>query len=354
MKKTLLAAALAAATMTAQADVKLSGHVNYVLGDLEEFNGNEDLEVGVASTSESRFRIVASKEANGITYGLKQEFGLGGPGTQDKSLNKRVNEFWLKGSFGKVSLGQGSEAGDGSTENDYSGTYVLNGAAYNSWQFPSLAFDLDDDTVTDFTIGFSQIDGGRDERLRYDSPKLGGIATVSLDIDTNGNTGLAINASGSNWKAGLFTESKDGEEGQVTDLVAGTETGDAGKDGSDEIGGSIAGKFGGFTAAFQFGQRDEKVEDGYDLDYQKIIIGYRSGPYSFAIDFGTNDQSSGADDAADLEVETTGLSFVYRPTGGVELYAGWRDAEVTIGKTDANPSASADADGILLGGRVRF
>jgi hypothetical protein len=129
MKKTILAIALAAATTTAFADTSVSGHVNYKFGDLEDFNGNEDFTIGTAGTSESRFRFKASTEANGVTYGIRQEFGLGGPGTSSvgSSFNKRFNSLYLKGSFGKVTLGQGSEAGDGAVENDYSGTYLTQG-----------------------------------------------------------------------------------------------------------------------------------------------------------------------------------------------------------------------------------
>ena len=78
MKKTLLAVALTAASMTAVADMSVSGHVNYKAGFLEDFQsngvdgaGNEDLTVGSAGTSESRFRILSLLEANGLTYGSK-------------------------------------------------------------------------------------------------------------------------------------------------------------------------------------------------------------------------------------------------------------------------------------------
>jgi hypothetical protein len=305
MKKTLLAVAIATASTTAFADTSLSGHVNYKIGDLEEFNGNEDITVNDATSSQSRFRFVSSKENNGLTYGTRIELGI----TDSGPTNLRVNEFTIKGGFGKVSLGRGSEAGDGATEHDFSGTYLGNGAAYNTWE----------------GAGVSQIDGGRDQRIKYDSPKLGGIATISLDYDTTDNTGLAINLGGSNWKAGLYTESFDAAN-------------------SDEVGYSIAAIFGGFTVSIQGA---EKETAGDDLEYAKYIVGYRSGPYSIAVDMGTNEQGSAIDH------ETTGLTFVYRPTKGVELYAGFRSTDDE--DATASLAGGADsADGFLVGGRVKF
>jgi hypothetical protein len=306
MKKTILAVALAAASTTAFADTSLSGHVNYKLGDLEEFNANEDITVNDAVTSQSRFRFKSSIENNGLTYGTRIEFGItdGGP------TNLRYNEFTIKGGFGKLYLGRGSESGDGATEHDFSGTYLGNGSAYDSWE----------------GAGVAQIDGGRDQRLRYDTPKLGGIATISLDYDNADDTGIAINLGGSNWKAGLYTESKEAAN-------------------SDEFGYSIAGIFGGFTISIQGGEAERGAAP--DLEYAKYIVGYKSGPYSIAFDMGTNEQGSAVDH------ETSGLTFVYRPTKGVELYAGLRSTD----DEDATPSLAGgadSADGFLVGGRVKF
>lgn len=304
MKKALLALAVAGAAVSAQADTKLSGHVNYAAGDFNDFNANQNLTVNDATTSQSRFRITSSKKADGVTYGLKQEFGL-----NNGAVAIRVNEFWLKGDFGKVSVGQGSESGDGATEADYSGTYLLNGAAYNTWGLNAR---------------IQQLDGGRDERIRYDSAKIGGVATISLDIDTNDDFGAAIRLGGSNWKAALYTESRDAN-------------------GSDETGGSFAIKAGVITAAFQFATLDETTNGANDdRDFTKVILGYRSGPISVSIDTA----SSETDNGLVADEETTGLNVVYRPTKGVELYGGIRNAE--------NKLTRVDGDGFLVGGRIKF
>jgi len=309
MKKTILAIALAAATTTAFADTSISGHVNYKFGDLEDFNGNEDITVGTGSTSESRFRIKASTEANGVTYGIRQEFGLGAPGSS--AINKRFNSLYMKGSFGKVTLGQGSEAGDDVVENDYSGTYLTQGDL-GSWELGG-----------DFA--FRTPDGGRTENLRYDTPKLG-IFTGAVSLDTQDTVSVEANLKGSMWKAGIYVASK----------------GDAAGD-SDEVGGSVAVKLGYFTAALGAVQVDETAAGAdNDYDYTNVVLGYRSGAISVAVDYKINEGGN----SALLDSETTGLNFVYRPTKGVELYAGYRTVDNSVTDTDA--------DGILAGGRVKF
>lgn len=326
MKKTLLALAIAGAAVSAQADVSVSGHVNYSAGDLEDFTGNQGFDVRNNGASGSRFRIVASKEANGITYGTRQELGLTTGGTGP--LNTRVSEFTIGGDFGKFSLGQGWEAGDDAAEQDFSGTYLLTGSAYGAWGFDS-------------STTFANVDGGRDNRLRYDSPKLGGIAKVVVDYDTTDNVGVAVFAGGDNWKFGIHTEQK----GDTGTTAAATD------DNTDETGASIAIKVAGFTAAFQIGERDAQGATD-KREYTGIILGYNVGKISVALDTANYETTTAAGVKA-LDHDTTGLSFVYRPTGGVELYAGVRSA-------DANDTTSVifngqdDGTAFLVGGRVKF
>lgn len=320
MKKALLALAVAGAAVSVHADTSISGHVNFALGDTTETRGDasateQDFRVSNKTTSDSRFRIVSTKKVDDITWGIKQEFGISSAGesvetagtavtvtdnnatqqTLDKDdVSVRVNELWAAGDFGKVSLGQGSEVGDGSTENDYSGTYLLNG---NN--------DL-------FGAGVDAADGGRTERLRYDSPKLGGMLTLSTSYNSN-ETNVGANVKGSNFNFSLFKENKQ------------TATGDI-------MGGSAAAFFGGVTLAYQFSETDNGI--AADSESEAFIIGYKAGAFSVAVDVAEDE----------VDTEHTGLSFVYRPTKGVELYTGFRTVEV----------AATDSDAYALGARVKF
>ena len=346
MKKTLLAVALTAASMTAVADMSVSGHVNYKAGLLEDFQsngvdgaGNEDLTVGSAGTSESRFRILSSLEANGLTYGSKIELGLGEPGRAN-ALNKRQNELYISGAFGKVTLGQGSSAGDGATENDFSGTYLTAGDL-TSWELgagtAAAAATTAVNPVTGVVEAVAEVVGtggglaensskdiGRVERLRYDAPTIGNLhLSASLNDATANDEGndFAIAAT---YKLPSFA------------FTVASVSADA--DDSDIVEASIAGKMANFTAALGFHTEEN---GGDDLEQTHVILGYNPGPFSVSVDFQTTET-----DSKSVDAETTGLNFVYRPTKGVELYAGARNAQAADGVIDE--------DAFLMGARVKF
>jgi hypothetical protein len=301
MKKTLLAVALAAASISAYADVSLSGHVNYKIGDLEDFSGNEDITVNNANTSQSRFRIKGTKEANGITYGTEIEHGV-----VDAGVNRRVDEFFIQGGFGKISLGNNSEAGDGVTEADFSGTYLTQGDL-SSWEFGGVFSNV------------ASRDINRDERLKYDAPKLGPVS-LSVSYANNDDINVAAFAGGSFWTARIATVAAEADD-------------------SDIIAGSVAFKFSGFTVAAAHWIQETGADN--ELEHSKAILGYNAGPISVSVDFQTTEN-----DAETIDNETTGLNFVYRPTKGVELYAGLRSADDNVTDEDGN--------GFLAGARIQF
>jgi len=355
MKKTLLAVALTAVSMTAVADMSVSGHVNYKAGLLEDFQsngvsgaGNEDLTVGTAGTSESRFRILSSIEANGLTYATNIELGLGQPGSN--ALSKRFNEIMVSGAFGKLSLGLGSSAGDGATENDFSGTYLTAGDL-SSWELGAgadeikagftleSADDIGEDepeyvanVVTPPGAGLADnnsIDIGRVERLRYDAPTIGNLHLALSINDAAENDSGNDYALAATYKLPSF----------VITLASVTKEADD----SDVIEASVAGKVNNFTAALGY-HTEEFAKYGLDTDKEQthVILGYNPGPFSVSIDF----QTTTIDGVKDLDAETTGLNFVYRPAKGVEVYAGARNAQAYNGDIDENA--------FLMGARVKF
>jgi hypothetical protein len=187
--------------------------------------------------------------------------------------------------------------------------------------------------VTDSDSSFSTPDGGRTENLRYDTPKLG-MFTAAVTLDNQDTVSAEINVKGSMFKASVYVASKG--DAASTGLTAG----------GDEVGGSVAVKLGGFSAAIGAAQVDEGetalgADNGADLDYTNVVVGYRSGPIAVSVDLKTNEN-----DADTIDKETLGLNFVYTVTKGVELYAGYRTVD--------NNATDTDADGILAGGRVKF
>jgi hypothetical protein len=317
MKKLLLALAVAGAAVSAQADVSLSGHVNYAAGNVEDLGGSQGFDVFNNGSSGSRFRIVGSKEANGITYGARQELGL-----RDGSGSPfgRVSQFTIGGDFGQFSLGQGWESGDDIAELDFSGTYIAGSGAGG--------YTFGNGTQTD------NIDGGRDQRLRYDSPKLGGVVNIAADFDQDDSFGISVLAGGDNWQAGIFSESE-------------------GDSNAASMGGSVALKVAGFTAAFQLGQADNSATvNAGEADYRGVILGYNVGKVSVAIHT-ENREVTNAAGGKTTDNTSNGVSVNFRPTGGVELYAGFRTAESDItGATIYN--GKKDGSAFVVGGRVKF
>jgi hypothetical protein len=348
MKKTLLAVAITAASFTAVADVQISGHGNYKAGLLEDFQsngvdgkGNEDLTIGNAGTSKSRFRIKSSIDAGGVKYGYNSEFGIN---TGD-TIDQRVNEVYASGSLGKVSLGQGSIAGDGVTEEDFSGTYLTAGDL-SSWELggkvAAKAAGLVVDPITgvattplaatapvakDDTAGLAgnnSLDINRTERLRYDAPMRGNLAlSASINDATTNDEGNDISVAARYALPALRFH---------VAMVSAEE------DDKDTVAASVAGKLANFTAALGFYTNEN---GGDDLEQTHVILGYNPGPFSISVDYQITETDSDS-----VEAETTGLNFVYRPTKGVELYAGARNAQAVDG--------DIDEDAFLMGARVKF
>ncbi len=122
-------------------------------------------------------------------------------------LDKRILEVYLNSSFGKLSVGHGSTASDGSSEVDLSGTSVagyseVRGFGGGMRFYDNRAKKLDvysakdaagntvNDAKKDVSINnvYNNLDGlSRKDRLRYDTPKLAGfqlaVSTYAESID---------------------------------------------------------------------------------------------------------------------------------------------------------------------------
>ena len=101
---------------------------------------------------------------DGNTVGIQFEYE-----EKDSSVNLRHANVQYSGAFGRVTLGQGSEAGDASQYSDTTGVF---GIGHGSG------------TGAGFSLGdfFGSLDsGGRENMVRYDTPNLGPLgAAVSV------------------------------------------------------------------------------------------------------------------------------------------------------------------------------
>ena len=179
MHKKALTVAIAgalAAPMVAQAvDFTISGHVNraLVVVDRDDDRATPDMDEGSTKaqvkdngSSGTRIRWTGSSEMmDGNSVGIQVEYGAG------SSLSLRHANIHYAGAFGKITIGQGSEAGDGSAYRGGVGTF---GVGHGQEKGSGMLGDY-----------FGSLDAGtRGEMIRYDTPALGPVgAAVSVGND---------------------------------------------------------------------------------------------------------------------------------------------------------------------------
>ncbi len=191
--------------MAAQAvDFTISGHVNRALfvvdKDLadEAMNGTK-AKVRNNGGSSSRIRATGSSEMEG---GNVAKIQVEYEDNSDGGLKLRHANVQYEGGFGRVTIGQGSEAGDGSAYSDTTGVFGIGHGA---------------GTSSDFSLGdyFGSLDaGGRVEMVRYDTPALGPVSaavSVANGDSVSGLLQLSSEFGGTTFGAKLATLQKPGD-----------------------------------------------------------------------------------------------------------------------------------------------
>ena len=204
MHKKALTVAIAgalAAPMAAQAvDFTISGHVNRALFVVDS-ESSTGAEVKNNTGSGTRVRANGSTELmDGNKVGIQLEYGL------DSSASLRHANLQYSGGFGKVTIGQGSEAGDGSQYSSPSGV---------------IGIGHGQDRGNDFTLGdyFGSLDSGsRVEMVRYDTPAIGPVSaalSVGNGDRVSGLLKLSNEFSGTSFSAQLGTLQMPGDVSSI-------------------------------------------------------------------------------------------------------------------------------------------
>ena len=324
--------ALGAAATTAQAaEVEVSGQVSRAIIIPDDAAGTTIQHVD-NNVSGTRFRFKAKQDiGNDMMMAMRYEMQMqnnkgnavngGSTGSAGNKFDVRYSDIYLSGGFGKVSMGKGDGAANGSTEEDLSGTYmpaaanmmdVLGGIEYEPGKKVGSVYAMYD--------AYS-----RNNRLRYDSPKFSGFS-LAASSDEGDATEFALRYSGkfgdTKVKAAAFVAS----------------AGDSSR--KDTSGGSVSVLLGmGFNATVAFSTEDATTGDDPSVVWTKL--GYRTGKHSFSIDAGTTKDRGPAD------ADTLGVAYTIRPAKGIEVYASYRQFTV-----DTN--ASVDPTLFLLGSRFKF
>ena len=380
-------AALSSALALVMAGLSSPGHAMEfkVSGQLDRAftvadNGNETDYASVDNIgSNSRFRFTGNeKMANGMNVGFiyemsvvqfgSTEFDIGkNSGGGDVNLDTRKIDIYLEGDFGKVSFGKGDGAGYYANMMDYSGTLYYGGGAWYTLYSSGISF-VDDNGNQLYKIGqtnsvFNAV--GRQERIRYDSPSIGGLV-LSTSLD-NGNayelaaryhvdlpgaklaTGLSwvdtndLNIEASPTNGQPLTPGSEFKAKQVLSASASllldgglNFTVSYGNDKTDAMANAGQANQEGFDATNLFGQ-----------------VGYSTGAHHFAVNYG---------ETKDLIVEGTkgsqiGLAYVYDWSSAVRLYSSYHLYSLDLPSSVKTAEGWGDANDIsqlYAGIRIAF
>ena len=200
----------------------ISGHINRALFITDSDDGTK-AKVQDNASSGTRVRVTGSSEMeNGTSAGVNLEYGVAGKYTADVTLDKprefrtgtasqsialRYAEVYYGGGFGKVSIGQGDQGGEGSV---YPGQNAAVWIAHGQ--------DKGGSTLGGY---FGSLDGGagRNERIRYDIPSMGPVSaalSVGNGDQISAGFGVSQDFAGTAFSAKLGTVQRPGKTGTVS------------------------------------------------------------------------------------------------------------------------------------------
>jgi hypothetical protein len=333
----LAASSLVLLPATAQAvEFSISGQVNRLIMNVD--NGEEDGIVHADnSVSGTRWRIAGSGELdNGTTVGLLYENGLqsnpssdveadeldsdginGDVGSGDE-FSTRHSNIWIKGNFGKVTMGQGSGAADGSAEVDRSGTTVVQYIGSSADLLGSMEYGTSGVTVGDARAGFDGL--GRNDNIRYD----GAIGDISFAGSLGNGDKIEIAAryamDNLEVKIGFWERGDSGDESAGNAVSASWEM-------DNRI--NLTGAYGS----------DDSSGDPTNI-YLKA--GLKDGDNAYAIDW-SETQDKGPGDASSFSIAWVGSMMQ-----GVQIYASYRVESLD------DVTGEDDISALVGGARIKF
>ncbi len=263
----------------------------------------------------------------------------------DVNVAIRKVEFWIEDSnLGRLTLGQGSVATDDVALVDLSGTEL---AVFNEQEDFGGAFAFRNSVTgaggPNVKTVFTDLDGSRDDRIRYDTPKIGGfVGSVALQSNDRPTFALTWGGAFPDFKAAAAI-------GYAHNPSSATGTGVRGVD--DVVGSVSFLHSSGLNATFGAGVRDKGVTGLNDFTYWYGKLGYLFQGFSFgrtaiAIDYtSSSDAAVNGDDG-----EGFGLGIVQKvDAAALELYA-----SVHFMSYDQPAANFRDITVATTGGRVKF
>lgn len=317
-------------------DFTLSGQVSRMMVLPDDAQGDE-VQFQDIGWSGTRFRITGEQKLDsGYSVGFRLEeqlqsnpsFSTSGGGQTDGGnddfIDNRYQDIYVSGSFGKVALGKGDGASNGSTEADLSGT-ALSSSSNHQDNWGSYFITGGPDGVTWGSI-FRMNDGlSRVNRLRYDTPSFSGLS-LAASIGQGGSSELGIV-----YKAQMLSTNIDARAffADADDFAADAEIAGFSVSALHASGVNV-------TVAFS----DRNNPNGLDQNASTEKLGYRIGIHAFTLD-------AGEGETGDAEADTVGLTYAITPAQGLEVFSTYRQLDSDIAQAES-------VDLLALGSRIKF
>ncbi len=332
-------------------DFSISGQVNQMAIYADD-GDQSDFAVVDNDSSSTRIRVTGSEVFDKVTVGFQFELEAQQNTSYEFQINQNDdgrfewNGRWFNVYFdtmaGKLEIGQGSTASDGTAETDLSGTGLVNYSSTSDIG-GGLLWKNDDGSLFGggLTVGenVTNFDGfSRKERIRYNTPNLAGLV-LSTSFANGGAWDAAFTY------AGEFGGNKLAASASYLKYNGRSDTVD------DRIAASISylAPF-GLNLTFAYGTdnfADDTIRDGDDAVGYYGKIGYKTGIHAVAIDYGVTEDLF----ADDYKGSSYALGYVVNPWSPVELYAVYR-----VFMLDA-PDGTDDPEDITVigaGTRIKF
>ncbi len=330
--------------------LSLTGQVNRAVLFVDDGDRSETHHVDNDASS-TRFRMIAEADASdtltvGAAIELQVESNSSASVTQttgadatkgsDSLSDRRLEVYFAGKDWGKLWLGQGWTASEGTSEEDLSGTAL---AGYSDIPIiaGSMVFRDSAGALSDLSIGAvtTNMDGlSRKDRIRYDTPGFGGF-TVALSHTEDDGADVALR---------YRAKYNDG-----TQVVGALAYADPEKGGSvdDQVNGSVSVLLAsGFNVTLAAGERDLKASGAEDPSFWYTKWGYQFGNNAVSVDYGETDDLAKAGD----EATAFGAQYVRQlPAWATEAYIGVRQHELDRPSSDFD-----DITAVIAGARLKF
>ncbi|PIR31991.1 MAG: hypothetical protein COV36_05760 [Alphaproteobacteria bacterium CG11_big_fil_rev_8_21_14_0_20_44_7] len=380
MKKTLLSTSailaafgIAAGAQASNLQVNVGGYIDFQAGhvsdDIVGEGANVQNETEFNTDSEIHF-VVEGVADNGLEYGavIELEADVDGQDGYDSGANADKAYIYLQGGWGRVELGENTDAAEALSVNTSNFASATGGVDGDWYRYAGLAggetFIIKPDLHLAHSGNATNLNGGETAnedatKVTYYSPRFSGFQVGLSYVPNTGDASPTLfNGQGVTDNEDLFAAGIN-YTGQFDEVgLAAAITGVTGDDktvgGTADIEGWDAGinvTFSGFTIGGSYGDWQDTLGTTTDANYFDIGLGYASGPWSISATYLESEiDRAGATNDDDFDNFVIGADYQLAP--GLVPYA-----EVSFFDMDADNAVSTqDNEGtvIMLGTQLTF